>query len=126
MSSMPRTCRRRVCEGQVKTAMSCRVFAVLEMSSVGLYQTSVVGVRAFGVIDFLNFVTVVCSAEVHQMFCLLTFLIDVFRSTFRRPLFAPCKCSGSIGLTHQDCLMSWLEVTRGDGKNSMTTTMMAL
>lgn len=34
----------------------------------------------------------------------------------RRPLFAPCKCSGSIGLTHQDCLASWLAVTRGVGK----------
>ena len=34
----------------------------------------------------------------------------------RRPLFHPCKCSGSIGLTHQDCLTSWLEVTHGEGK----------
>jgi hypothetical protein len=42
-----------------------------------------------------------------------------FASLFlpRRPLFKPCKCSGSIGLTHQDCLTSWLDVTRGDGKH---------
>jgi E3 ubiquitin-protein ligase DOA10 len=33
-----------------------------------------------------------------------------------RPLFKPCKCSGSIGLTHQDCLTSWLEVKAGSGK----------
>lgn len=37
-------------------------------------------------------------------------------SLHRHPLFSPCKCSGSIGLVHQDCLMSWLEVTRKDGK----------
>jgi len=30
-----------------------------------------------------------------------------------RPLYTPCRCSGSIGCTHQDCLVSWLEVTRG-------------
>lgn len=34
----------------------------------------------------------------------------------RRPLFSPCKCSGSMGKTHQDCLTSWLEVTRGSGE----------
>ena len=49
-----------------------------------------------------------------------SFLIWIASSSFsnicRRPLHGPCKCSGSIGLTHQDCLMSWLEVTRGDGK----------
>jgi len=39
-----------------------------------------------------------------------------------RPLFAPCKCSGSIGLTHQDCLASWLAVTRGDGKCELCAT----
>ena len=33
----------------------------------------------------------------------------------RRPLYHPCVCSGSIGLTHQDCLQSWLKVQRGDG-----------
>eukprot|EP00529_Nitzschia_sp_RCC80_P006381 CAMPEP_0113525002 /NCGR_PEP_ID=MMETSP0014_2-20120614/46504_1 /TAXON_ID=2857 /ORGANISM="Nitzschia sp." /LENGTH=1473 /DNA_ID=CAMNT_0000423125 /DNA_START=65 /DNA_END=4486 /DNA_ORIENTATION=+ /assembly_acc=CAM_ASM_000159 len=33
-----------------------------------------------------------------------------------RPLFTPCKCSGSMGKIHQDCLVSWLEVTRGDGR----------
>jgi hypothetical protein len=42
--------------------------------------------------------------------------VFVYWNQTRRPLFAPCKCSGSIGLTHQECLMSWLEVTRGDGK----------
>lgn len=26
-----------------------------------------------------------------------------------RPLYSPCKCSGSIGLVHQDCLEAWLE-----------------
>jgi RING-variant domain len=35
---------------------------------------------------------------------------------FRRLLFTPCKCSGSMGKVHQDCLVSWLEVTRGDGE----------
>eukprot|EP00980_Cylindrotheca_fusiformis_P001980 scaffold443_cov125-Cylindrotheca_fusiformis.AAC.29 len=39
-----------------------------------------------------------------------------------RPLYKPCKCSGSIGLTHQDCLMSWLEVTRGDGRCELCKT----
>lgn len=39
-----------------------------------------------------------------------------------RPLIAPCKCSGSIGLTHQDCLVSWLEVTRGDGRCELCKT----
>ena len=33
-----------------------------------------------------------------------------------RELFRPCKCSGSIGLCHQDCLRSWLEVTSGSGR----------
>ena len=33
-----------------------------------------------------------------------------------RPLLSPCKCSGSIGLVHQDCLESWLEVTSGGGR----------
>lgn len=32
-----------------------------------------------------------------------------------RPLLRPCKCSGSMGMVHQECLISWLEVTRGDG-----------
>jgi hypothetical protein len=38
-----------------------------------------------------------------------------------RPLFTPCKCSGSMGMTHQDCLTSWLEVTttRGDGESAV-------
>ena len=31
----------------------------------------------------------------------------------RRILYTPCKCAGSIGCVHQDCLLSWLEVTRG-------------
>jgi len=39
-----------------------------------------------------------------------------------RPLFKPCKCSGSIGLTHQDCLTSWLDVTRGGGKCELCST----
>jgi len=39
-----------------------------------------------------------------------------------RPLFAPCKCSGSIGLVHQDCLVSWLDVTRGDGRCELCKT----
>ncbi|KAL7566537.1 hypothetical protein ACA910_000607 [Epithemia clementina (nom. ined.)] len=26
------------------------------------------------------------------------------------PLYKPCRCSGSIGCTHQDCLQSWLAV----------------
>ena len=39
-----------------------------------------------------------------------------------RPLFKPCKCSGSIGLTHQDCLTSWLEVTHGDGRCELCST----
>eukprot|EP00581_Thalassiosira_minuscula_P013446 CAMPEP_0183718392 /NCGR_PEP_ID=MMETSP0737-20130205/11661_1 /TAXON_ID=385413 /ORGANISM="Thalassiosira miniscula, Strain CCMP1093" /LENGTH=1283 /DNA_ID=CAMNT_0025947941 /DNA_START=66 /DNA_END=3914 /DNA_ORIENTATION=- len=39
-----------------------------------------------------------------------------------RPLFKPCKCSGSIGLTHQDCLTSWLDVTRGDGRCELCST----
>ncbi|GAX10851.1 E3 ubiquitin-protein ligase MARCH6 [Fistulifera solaris] len=30
------------------------------------------------------------------------------------PLYKPCRCSGSIGLTHQDCLQSWLQVQRGN------------
>jgi len=33
-----------------------------------------------------------------------------------RELLSPCKCSGSIGKVHQDCLTSWLAVTRGDGR----------
>jgi len=33
-----------------------------------------------------------------------------------RPLFKPCKCSGSIGLTHQECLIQWLDVKAGDGR----------
>jgi len=28
-----------------------------------------------------------------------------------RPLVAPCKCSGSIGLVHQECLDEWLKIT---------------
>jgi hypothetical protein len=27
-----------------------------------------------------------------------------------RPLFYPCKCSGSIRYVHQDCLLKWLKV----------------
>jgi len=38
------------------------------------------------------------------------------------PLFSPCKCSGSIGLTHQACLASWLEVQRGDGRCELCST----
>jgi E3 ubiquitin-protein ligase MARCH6 len=40
----------------------------------------------------------------------------------RRPLFKPCICSGSIGLTHQDCLQSWLQVQRGDGSCELCKT----
>ena len=50
----------------------------------------------------------------HRRFGLLVILLHL-RLFFRNPLFSPCKCSGSIGLVHQDCLVSWLEVTRGDG-----------
>ena len=39
-----------------------------------------------------------------------------------RPLFKPCRCSGSIGLTHQDCLTSWLDVTHGDGRCELCST----
>jgi E3 ubiquitin-protein ligase MARCH6 len=39
-----------------------------------------------------------------------------------RPLFKPCKCSGSIGLTHQDCLQSWLAVQRGSGACELCKT----
>ena len=28
-----------------------------------------------------------------------------------RPLFYPCKCSGSIKYIHQDCLLEWLKVS---------------
>lgn len=38
------------------------------------------------------------------------------------PLYSPCKCSGSIGLTHQDCLASWLEVQRLDGRCELCGT----
>ena len=40
----------------------------------------------------------------------------------RRPLYKPCKCSGSIGLTHQDCLQSWLQVQRGSGACELCKT----
>ncbi|KAL3771587.1 hypothetical protein ACHAWU_003762 [Discostella pseudostelligera] len=39
-----------------------------------------------------------------------------------RPLFKPCRCSGSIGLTHQDCLTSWLDVSHGDGRCELCST----
>ena len=29
-----------------------------------------------------------------------------------RPLFHPCKCSGTIKFVHQDCLQTWLKVTK--------------
>lgn len=41
---------------------------------------------------------------------------------YSRPLFKPCKCSGSIGLTHQDCLQSWLQVQRGNGTCELCKT----
>jgi RING-variant domain len=54
-----------------------------------------------------------------QTIFLLTFsfCFALFTSTlhFSHPLFKPCKCSGSIGLVHQDCLQSWLAVQRGGG-----------
>ena len=28
-----------------------------------------------------------------------------------RPLFHPCKCSGSIKFVHQDCLQTWLKIS---------------
>jgi E3 ubiquitin-protein ligase DOA10 len=31
-----------------------------------------------------------------------------------RPLYTPCKCSGSIGLVHQDCLEAWLTHSKKD------------
>lgn len=31
-----------------------------------------------------------------------------------RPLYTPCKCSGSIGLVHQDCLEAWLSHSKKD------------
>lgn len=31
-----------------------------------------------------------------------------------RPLFTPCKCSGSIGSVHQDCLEAWLNHSKKD------------
>ena len=46
----------------------------------------------------------------------------VFLLHNRYPLYKPCKCSGSIGLVHQDCLESWLEVQRGDGKCELCKT----
>mmetsp|Transcript_4664 Transcript_4664/g.9839 ORF Transcript_4664/g.9839 Transcript_4664/m.9839 type:complete len:158 (+) Transcript_4664:94-567(+) len=27
-----------------------------------------------------------------------------------RPLYSPCRCTGSIGLVHQSCLESWLDM----------------
>jgi len=46
----------------------------------------------------------------------------LFFLSFRRPLYKPCKCSGTIGLTHQDCLQSWLQVQRGDGRCELCKT----
>jgi E3 ubiquitin-protein ligase MARCH6 len=51
----------------------------------------------------------------------LTFFLHFFYS-LRYPLFSPCKCSGSIGLTHQDCLASWLQVQRLDGRCELCST----
>jgi E3 ubiquitin-protein ligase DOA10 len=31
-----------------------------------------------------------------------------------RPLFTPCKCTGSIGSVHQDCLEAWLNHSKKD------------
>jgi len=43
---------------------------------------------------------------------------DVLVISFTRyPLYKPCKCSGSIGLTHQDCLQSWLQVQSGSSSS---------
>jgi len=50
-------------------------------------------------------------------------LFTYFLSTDRRNLFHPCKCSGSIGLVHQDCLISWLKVkTNRNGKCDLCYT----
>lgn len=42
----------------------------------------------------------------------------------RRSLFSPCRCSGSIGLVHQDCLKEWLtsKATRGQKCELCSTT----
>lgn len=52
----------------------------------------------------------------------LTASLLFFLFSNSHPLYKPCKCSGSIGLTHQDCLQSWLEVQRGDGKCELCKT----
>eukprot|EP00981_Chlorochromonas_danica_P005582 scaffold1159_cov160-Ochromonas_danica.AAC.4 len=31
-----------------------------------------------------------------------------------RPLYHPCRCTGSIGLVHQDCLEAWLDHSKKD------------
>ena len=31
-----------------------------------------------------------------------------------RPLYSPCKCSGSVGKVHQDCLEQWLSHTKNE------------
>jgi E3 ubiquitin-protein ligase MARCH6 len=36
---------------------------------------------------------------------------------FDHPLIHACKCSGSIGWVHQDCLQSWLAVMARRGAN---------
>lgn len=34
-----------------------------------------------------------------------------------RPLFQPCKCTGSIGCVHQDCLTQWLLMAKTSSKD---------
>ncbi|ORZ08593.1 hypothetical protein BCR42DRAFT_140245 [Absidia repens] len=35
-------------------------------------------------------------------------------STLAKPLYHPCKCTGSIRFIHQDCLLEWLAHSRND------------
>ena len=61
--------------------------------------------------------------SIHLTFLGSIHLIDsVVCITNRRSLHKPCKCSGSIALTHQDCLQSWLEVKGGKGKCDLCST----
>ena len=79
----------------------------------------VVVIRHYGVFAF-EFTNNLGIYPLRTRFCANLFVY--FVKQHRYPLYKPCKCSGSIGLTHQDCLQSWLEVQRGDGKCELCKT----
>lgn len=111
MQSMPWACGRRV---RIDIHFHCtrQDFVVHSMIAVGRDASDEIQSLLKGHSDGFP----ASTTFIRSILSLLTHFFPYTSHCNRRPLLKPCKCSGSMGMVHQECLISWLEVTRGDGE----------